>query len=281
MDVSVEKNVQYALHDGVALSGELYSPKGGAGKTPILIAVHGGAWKLGSAGFYQYWGPYLASRGIAVFSVDYRLVAGAANRYPAAVHDVRAAVQFVRANAGRLGIDAERIGLAGDSAGGHLSALVALAGDQPEFRSGYPKDPHAATSTAVKVVAGVYGVYDLIAQWQHDLVLRTRDNIGENFLGTSPLEDRRIFHQASPLTYVTSHANKTAFLLIWGTEDEVVDWHTQSWPFLTALRQAAYFTRSVVIPGAGHYWMTQPIDEPHSHAAMLAPKLARFLKDQL
>lgn len=280
MVVSVQKE-QYAMHDGVSLTGDLYLATGGAGRAPVLIAIHGGAWKLGSADFYQHWGQYLASRGITVFSIDYRLVASAANRYPAAVHDARAAVQFVRANAARLGIDPQRIGLAGDSAGGHLSALVALAGDEPEFNQGYPTDPHAGVSTAVKAVVGIYGVYDMIAQWQHDLVLRTRDNITENFLGTSPTENRRIFLQASPLTYATAHANKTAFFFTWGKEDEVVDWSTQSYAFLTALRQAGCYTRSEVIPGAGHYWMSAPIDEPHSYPAMLAPKLLRFLKERL
>ncbi len=68
------------------------------------------------------------ARGIALFTIEYRLVKGRENLYPASVHDTRAALQYVRANARELSIDPERIGLMGASAGGHLSTLVALQG---------------------------------------------------------------------------------------------------------------------------------------------------------
>jgi acetyl esterase/lipase len=76
--------MQYAVHDGVELSGAFHKPDQ-AGQAPIVIAVHGGAWKAGDVKQYQYWGPWLASRGIAVFAIEYRLVQGERNRYPAAV----------------------------------------------------------------------------------------------------------------------------------------------------------------------------------------------------
>lgn len=284
MEFTVEKKVQFAVHDKVALSGTWYSPavsNRSADRFPALVAVHGGAWKIGQLEFYQYWGAYLASRGIGLFTIDYRLVLGAANRYPAAVHDVRAAVQFLRANAARFGVDPDRLGLVGDSAGGHLSLLVALAGDLPEFRGGYPDDPHAGVSTRVKAVVGVYGVYDMMAQWEHDVLVRTPDNITEAFLGVSPYEDRRKFQVASPLSYATTHANQTSVLLTWGKEDDIVDWTTQSAVMLTALKRAGYYVRTVVLEGAGHFWMADPIEEEHSYSAVLAPKLARFLGERL
>ena len=255
--------MQYAVHDGVELNGTLYRPEQ-AGPGPIVIAVHGGAWKAGDVKQYQYWGPWLAARGIAVYAIEYRLVQGERNRYPAAVQDVRAAVKFVRSNAAKLGIDAARIGLIGASAGAHLSALVALTGDTP-----------------VKAVVGVCGVYDLVAQWHHDQIARPRDQQAEIFLGMSPMENRMRYYEASPLTYATQHANKTSFLVSWGTDDDVVEWHTQSRPFVTALKQAGYYVRVVPVHGAPHFWMYDPIDEPHGHSGYLAPKLLRFLKERL
>lgn len=255
--------MQYAVHDGVELSGTFHKPDQ-AGQAPIVIAVHGGAWKAGDVKQYQYWGPWLASRGIAVFAIEYRLVQGERNRYPAAVQDVRAAVKFVRSNAAKLGIDPARIGLVGASAGAHLSALVALAGDAP-----------------VKAVVGVCGVYDLAAQWEHDQIARPRDQQAEIFLGVSPMENRMRYYEASPLTYATQHANKTSFLISWGTDDDVVEWKTQSRPFVTALKQAGCYVRIVPVHGAPHFWMYDPIDEPHSFAGALAPKLLRFLKERL
>ena len=63
----------------------------------------------------------------------------------------------------------------GDSAGAHLAALVALTGDSAPFAAGYSNDPYASVSTKAKVVVGVYGAYDLLAQWQHDQITRPRD----------------------------------------------------------------------------------------------------------
>src|SRR5258708_32582033 len=113
--------------------------------------------------------------------------------WPGAVYDTKAAVQYVRAQASSLGVDPERIGLIGDSAGAHLSALVALAGEEPLFSSEYRSDPHAAVSAKVKTVVGFYGVYDMAGQWEHDLVTRPRDNIVEKLLGASPMVNRKLF----------------------------------------------------------------------------------------
>jgi acetyl esterase/lipase len=137
--------------------------------------------------------------------------------YPGAVYDTKAAVQYVRAKAGELGIDPERIGMVGDSAGAHLSALVALAGEEPSFSSEYRSDPHASVSAKVKAVVGFYGVYDMLAQWEHDLLARPRDNISEKFLGVAPHTNRRIFFEASPISYATVDRNLTRFLLIHGS----------------------------------------------------------------
>lgn len=278
--VECEHALPYAVHDGVSLTGDFYKPAG-ATNTPVIIAVHGGAWQVGGTTDFQHWGSWLARRGIAVYSIKYRLVRGDENRYPAAVLDVRAAIQFVRANATRLQIDPERIGLLGASAGAHLSALVALAGERPAFKAGYPDDPHANTSTAVKAVVVAYGIYDMLAQWNHDQLARPRDQITEIFLGVQPTVDKFRYFESSPLAYATTHGNATSFLLTWGTNDDVVDWETQSRPFLTALKQAGYYVRTVPVQGAPHFWMYAPIDEPHGHAGFVAPKVLRFFRERL
>ena len=94
------------------------------------------------------------------------------------------------------------------------------------------------------------------------------------------MDDRRIFFDASPLSYVTTGNNSTAFLLGYGTEDDIVD-RAQSDDFLLALKQAKFWARNAVIPGWGHYWMgTNPAD-PATAAALFAPRLLRFLEDML
>src|SRR5881392_2760938 len=209
------REIEYAVHGGVSLKGHLYAPKG-PGKFPLVIAVHGGGWRLANLDNYRILGPWLAERGYAVLAVTHRLSKPAEKVYPEAVQDVRAAVQFAKGRAAELKIDPERIALMGDSSGGHLAALVALAGEHALFREGNAADPHGRESTAVKVCMPIYAVLDLARQWR---------------------DDRRIYFDASPLSYVSARNSGTAFFLAWGTADDIVDPATQSEAFLEALKQ--------------------------------------------
>lgn len=276
--VSTRTNIQYVEHDGVKLTGDLYAPKG-LDKAPVLIAAHGGGWQVGSPASYRYWGPFLAKQGIAVYAIRYRLSKPGSKTYPGAVYDVKSAVQFVRANAAQLGVDPDRIGMIGDSAGAHLVALVALAGD--DLTSEYRNDPHAAVPATVKAVIGFYGVYDMQAQWMHDQITRPRDQITEKFLGVSPMQSRRTYFDASPMSHATIEKRErtgTRFLLIYGQNDDIVDPPTQSQAFLTALKQAGFFARSILVPGSGHFWASEPVEESGSYGAQAAPQMLRFLQ---
>jgi acetyl esterase/lipase len=267
-------DIVFAEHDGVKLVGDLYLPKGHA-KAPVLVAVHGGGWQVGSRQFYRYWGLFLARAGYAVFAIEYRL--GKPGTYPAAVYDTKAAIQFVRAKAAEFDVDPDRIGLVGDSAGAHLASLVALGGDQ--YTSAYRDDANAAVPANVKCVVGFYGVYDMHAQWTHDLATRPNDKIVEKFLGVSPMQNRRVYFDASPISYATVDHNQIRFLLIHGTDDDVVDPPSQSGALLTALTQSGFFVRRIIIPGAGHFWSSDPFEsEPRSYSAQAIPRLMRFLE---
>jgi acetyl esterase/lipase len=280
MEIDIRLGLEYARHDNATLMGDLYAPKA-EGKYPVVVAVHGGGWQLGSRESYRFWGPYLAARGYALFAVSYRFSKPGEPSFPQAVHDIRAAVQFAKGQSAALKLDPDRVALMGDSAGGHLAALVALAGDHPTFAGAYSGDTHAKQSTKVKAVVASYGVYDLVAQWNHDLGPRLRDSIVEKFLGSAPMENRRVYFDASPMSYVTTDNNATAFLLSYGLEDDIVDRVNQSETFLKALKQARFFARPVAIPGAGHFWMSDPIEEPGSYSGHLAPRVLRFFAEKL
>lgn len=275
----VRRDIEYGNHGGERLSGDLYLPTP-LGRHPALVAVHGGDWAFADSRLYQYWGPWLAERGYAVFAINYRLLKKDRNRYPAAVTDVRAAIQFLRSHADELAIDPDRIGLMGDSAGAHLASLTALSGDEPLFANRYPDDPYSGVKAAVKVCIAVYGIYDLAAQWNNDRSHNPEDNIAEAFLGAALPDDRRLYFDASPLSYATRPRNHTAFLLAWGTGDDRVDPHTQSEAFAQALAQAGFPLQTAIIPGAPHYWASDPITPGH-YPAVLAPKLLEFLQKSL
>ena len=123
---TLEHKVVVAQYEGAKVTGELYLPAHRPARHPVLIATHGGDWKYASSALYRHWGPYLAQHGYALLALDYRLVQGEKNRYPAAVDDVRAALRLIREHGVEHGLDAQRIGLIGDSAGAQVAALAAL-----------------------------------------------------------------------------------------------------------------------------------------------------------
>ena len=277
--VKINQDVAYANHDGVELAGDLYLPKGKK-DAAALVAVHGGGWVQGVRTAFQYWGPYLAARGVAMFSISYRL-ATKGKTYPQAVQDVLAGVQFVRGKAGEFGIDASRIGLLGASAGAHLAALAALGWSSGKFAKAYPQDAFASLDAGVKCLVGVYGIYDAVAMWTNYQLQGGHDNNFEKFMGTSPMQDRQLYFDASPISYATLSNNKIGVLLVTGTEDDLVDPKQQTYPFQLALKQAGFFVRPCIVHGAPHYWMNDPIDEPGSYSGFLAPRLLRFLAEKL
>jgi acetyl esterase/lipase len=278
--VETRGGIAYANHDGVSLLGDLYTPAG-AGRFPALIGVHGGGWQAGARSAFQYWGPYLAERGYALFAISYRLAKKGEKMFPQAVNDVLAAVQFVRASSGQFKIDPERIGLFGASAGAHLASLAALGGASLVFKGAYPKDPHASVSTKVKALVGVYGVYDVAEMWQRYLLQSPRENNIENFMGAAPMDDPRLYFDASPINYATFANNQMGVFLAVGTEDDLVDRSKQNDVFLLRLKQANFFVRPCIVQGAPHYWLSDPIDEPGSYSGFMAPRLMRFLKERL
>jgi len=234
------RSVVFSSPGGEALQADAYLPES-ATPVPVVIAVHGGGWKNGKRESYRHLGQLLSGRGYAVFTIDYRLVNKEKNRYPAAAADVRAAVRYVREHAAELNVD-------------------------PTERP------------AVKAVVGIFGVYDLAAQWNHDLSSRPTDNIAQVFLGPSLIDNRQLYFDASPLSYVTTANAGPAFLLTWGTHDDIVD-PAQSEAFLLALKQAGFYVRTVV-QDAPHFWAGDPLDEAGSHSAFFAARLLRFLDER-
>ncbi len=273
------RDLEYAVHDGVSLKGHLWRPKG-AGPFPVLMTIHGGGWQMGGPDNYKQWGPWLAARGMAMFSIAYRFSSDTRKMYPEAVQDVRAAVQFLKGRAVERKIDHQRVALMGDSAGAHLSALVALAGDQPQFSGGYPDDQFASLDTRVRAIIGIYGVYDMLQQWHHDQAVRLTDHIVQKFLGVAPPDNRQIYFEASPISYALRGRTTTSFLLVHGDEDDVVD-RCQTDTFHDALKIANIFSRKLIVPGGGHYFTQYPMDEPASSSGWLAPRALRFLTERM
>lgn len=127
--VVVERDIPYDGTGGPKL--DVYRPQGEAASRPAVIVVHGGGWVSRDRARTAVIAQALARAGLVAFNVDYTLAAPGRPGYPGQPRELRAAVRFVRANAADYGVDRRRIGAYGSSAGGHLAALVATAGQGP------------------------------------------------------------------------------------------------------------------------------------------------------
>ncbi|QDU50165.1 alpha/beta hydrolase [Gimesia panareensis] len=114
-------DIQYATTDQQRLLLDLYLPEG-VKQPPLLVWIHGGAWRAGSKANMPL--TELVEHGFAVASVEYRLSPVA--RFPAQIHDIKAAIRFLRGSADKYGYNADKIGILGSSAGGHLVALMGV-----------------------------------------------------------------------------------------------------------------------------------------------------------
>jgi acetyl esterase/lipase len=264
-DIKTTKDVEYAVHDGVSLKGDLYAPMMGVAH-PAIIFIHGGGFRGGSkAGYGTNWGPYLAQRGYVVFAIDYRLFTPDHTTWPQALLDCKAALQFLRGNGPGLGIDPERIAVGGDSAGGTLSALVAMTQDFPRFANKYPMDAYASMSTRVKAALPMYGAHDMMS-W--DKYTQNSGNKGalEGFIGGTPDANPGGYFESSSIWYareaskslgelaVPNPGVKIPWFMAYGTADKVVPPEGQTVAFGQALKDAGAPVNVVSIPGIDHYW---------------------------
>jgi acetyl esterase/lipase len=264
--VQTRTNVEYAVHDGVSLVGDLYLPASGASH-PAMLFIHGGGFARGSkAGYGKTWGPYLAARGYAVFAIDYRLSKPTQTTWPQALLDCKAGLQYLRGIAAKVGIDPDRIGVGGDSAGASLAALVAVTQDIPQFANLYPMDAYASVSTKVKAAVPIYGVYDMMAQQKYESGIANNAKNLEQFIGGTPNQMPGAYFESSPLNYIREAAvslgsvatpntgAKIPWFLAWGVADPVVPPDGQSVVFVQALRDAGATVTAVAVPKTDHYW---------------------------
>ncbi len=127
--VDVRNDVEYGTANGKRLMLDAYIPAAGEGRRPAVIMIHGGGWRVGDKASWQPEAERLAAKGWVAFSINYRLDERVV--FPAEIDDVQAAVSWVRANAAEYGVDTTRIAALGESAGGHLAAMLATLGRAP------------------------------------------------------------------------------------------------------------------------------------------------------
>lgn len=240
-EIVFESGIEYANPDEEHLQVNLARPKDGQGPFPAVLCIHGGGFRAGKREGYDGLCKKLAARGYVAATATYRLAPK--HPFPAAVHDVKAAVRWLRANAATYHIDPQRIGVTGGSAGGHLAQFLGVTEGVQQFEG---TGGNAGVSSAVRCVVNVYGPSDFTKSYGKSV---DAAQVLPLFLG-GDLEQARHQHiLASPLYWVTPQAAPT--LCIHGTEDKYVA-HEQAVWMVERLKAADVEAELLTMPGAGH-----------------------------
>lgn len=232
---------------------DIYIPKDidDDSQLPLIVWVHGGAWRAGSKDRC----PALRflDKGFVVASINYRLSQHAI--FPAQITDCKAAIRYLRANAKKYNIDPHRIGVWGSSAGGHLVALLGTTGSVKKFDVG----PNLQYSSTVQAVCDFYGPTNFAKMSSfHSTMDHDAPNSPESILIGGPVQETpQGVRNADPITYVTK--DDPPFLIVHGDKDPLVP-HNQSELLYDALKKANVKAKFHTVKGGGHGFKDPQVD---------------------
>lgn len=240
----IVKNVAYAKVQGKALLLDLHFPQKVA-HSPLIVWVHGGAWRSGSKDDMPL--DRLVKAGYTVASVNYRLSTEA--KFPAQVHDIKAAIRFLRSIAPRYGYRADRIAIAGSSAGGHLAALVGVTNQHPALEG--PVGENSKYSSDVHAIVDLFGPTNFMTILGQSTAhgLSVRKPAFDLLLGGQPDSFPDLAKLASPTEHID--AKDPPLLMIHGDQDPQVP-IAQSNELAERYRQFRVPFEFEMIPGGGH-----------------------------
>ena len=237
--VSIEKDVVFGKGGGIDLRLDVYRPPRGTEKRMATIHLHGGGFTAGSKDTMAGRVRPFAARGYVAIASQYRLAGQA--KWPALIHDVKAAIRWTRANAQSLGIDPARIAVVGYSAGGHLALFAAGTPQRPEFEG---EGGNPAVSTQVAACLAYYPATDI----------RPRPSGGANNLLPEG-SDEAAHRAASPTTYISAGFPPTA--IFHGTEDVTIPLEN-SQSLFQQLRAAKVPAELHIFEGVPHAFDSHP-----------------------
>lgn len=238
--VKFERGIEFSNPDGQHLQVNLARPKSGDGPFPAVVCIHGGGFRAGTREGYDALCVKLAERGYVAVTVTYRLAP--AYQFPAAVHDCKAAVRWLKAHADTYHIDPRRIGAMGGSAGGHLALFLGVTAGVPQFEG----EGDLNHTSDVNCVVSYFGPSDFTQSYGKSV---DAHEVLPLFFGGNLEQKRREHIVGSPLYWITPAAAPT--LCIHGTKDTYVA-HEQAVWMVDRLKSSAVEAQLVTLDGAGH-----------------------------
>jgi len=243
--IKTEEDVVYAKTPSGKLRLDVSWPVDG-GPYPIIVYFHGGGWALGDKALIAHRARLLAKSGYVVFNANYRLVPEAL--FPAAINDAMAAVIFAKENAKNYNGDPQRTAVMGDSAGGHLAAMVAFAWDDPYFEPTRKSEKYTAQ---VRAAVLLYGGYRL--KWIYDENPKLWNAVSTRplvlaFMGGTPKQKPKEYLKGSPASYLNKKNLPPVFILC-GTSDSA---YPESLWLHNALQERRVEHTALFVTGADH-----------------------------
>lgn len=244
---TLQRDIPYETIDGTPIKLDVAIPKDqGPGPFPLIVCIHGGAWRIGDKSKFTGMIEAMARHGYVAASINYRFAPR--YRWPAQLDDSKAAVHFLKLHATEYQIDVDRLGATGESAGSQMAMLLGFQPDRP--------GDSPLTSVRARAIVNYYGPADL-SQWDVsplvDFIWRKRfhetlEDAMADFLGTKDPKSPTI-RQASPITYVDDCCPPV--LTFHGTLDPMVPYH-QAELLHAALRKCGVAEQLVPIPNGLH-----------------------------
>ncbi len=238
--VIFERGIEYSNPDDQHLQLNLARPKAGTTSRPAVLCIHGGGFRAGHRDGYNALCLKLAQRGFVAATASYRFAPK--YQFPAAVHDVKAAVRWLRANAAKYQIDPKRIGVTGGSAGGHLAQFLGVTAGVKAFEG----EGNAEQSSAIACVVNFYGPSDFTKSYGKSV---DAAEVLPLFLGGGLDMARQKHILASPLNWVTPDAAPT--LIVHGTDDQYVAYEQGVW-MRDRLQACGVEAELLTLESAGH-----------------------------
>ena len=238
-----QEDVVYAEVDGNKLPLRLFIPTD-VKNPPLVVYIHGGSWRAGSYKNCEL--ASLTEQGFAAASIEYRFTNVAI--FPAQIHDCKGAIRWLRANAGKYGYDASRIGVTGTSAGGHLAVLLGTSADVADLEG--TVGGNLDQSSRVAAVVDYFGPTDFVLRAKtHPERANAKGSSTFGLLGGPAIEKTEQAKRASGVTYVS--ADDPPLLIIHGDQDKTV-YLDQSESIRKAYETARLDVAMIVVPGGGH-----------------------------